>query len=218
MGPTGCPETSVTKYHYTLRKFPKKQNSFTTRRKAEITHDSNMVVFRKGTIFVVMLVHVLKIGATKSWTVSSGYDIQITTKEFISWHGRATTLTGLVPCVTIIPCEILRYDLSAFVLHFGTAAPLCYELQSVGCCLHSLLLHGVAQLIQHLSPPYAIQSATRCRVTNLIYNQQPNSLCSTHQNEAASKNTLQFHTEPTGHKTHKITGDITDTSWVSSLL
>jgi len=133
MGPIGCPETSVTNYHYALRKFPKKQNSFTTRREAEITQDSNMVMFRKGTIFVGMLVHALKIGATKTWTVSSGYDIQITTMEFISWHCRATTLTRLVPCVTIIPCEILRYDPSAFVLHFGTAAPLGYELQSVGC-------------------------------------------------------------------------------------
>ena len=132
MGPTDCPETSVRNYHYTLRKSPKMQNSFTTRRKHEIRHCSNMVMFRKGTIFVAMLVHVLKIGATKTWTVNSGYDIQITTKEFISWHGRATTLTSLVRFVTIIRCEAIRCDLSAFVLHFGTAVPLCYELQA-GC-------------------------------------------------------------------------------------
>ena len=172
MGPIGCPETSVRNYHYTPRKFPEKQNSFATRRKPEIMHDCNRLMFRKGSMCVGMLVYVLKIGATKTWTVSNGYDIQITTKEFISWQDRATTLTSLVPCVKKIPCEAIRYGLSAVVLHFGTAVPLCYELQSGWAgCLHSLLLHCVAQLVQHLSTPDVIQSATRCRVTNLILNQ-----------------------------------------------
>jgi hypothetical protein len=33
-----------------------------------------------------------------------------------------------------------------------------------------------------------------------------------------AKNTHKFHTEPTGHKTHRTTGDIIHTSWLSILL
>jgi len=184
---------------------------------AEITQDSNMLMFWKGTIFVGMLVHVLKIGATKTWTVSSGYDIQITTKEFISWHGRATTLTGFAPCVTIVPCEIIRCDLSLFVLHFGTAAPLCYELQSVG--------HLFAQpsSSRYRSVNVAPFSAWRYSVGREMQRYQPHLQSVTpivsapHIRTKQQPNTHKFHTEPTGHKTYKTTWDIIDTSWVSIL-